>query len=101
MPPVFAAVKIFFQSKVPFPTGVIFFVSADQPCTCMEIKRPGYFVRYSPASNPWAMVETWHWNLTSFGSCSQNNTSLVRLPSTIEHSNYLLSRHCDFPVTAV
>src|SRR2546429_4484773 len=45
MPPVFAAVKIFFQSKVPFPTGVIFFVSADQPCTCMEIKRPGYFVR--------------------------------------------------------
>ena len=45
IPPVFAAVKIFFQSSESWPTGVIFLVVADQPCTCMEMNRPGYFVK--------------------------------------------------------
>src|ERR1700730_7833116 len=30
-PPVFAAAKIFFQSRLSCPTGMIFFVSVDQP----------------------------------------------------------------------
>ena len=40
--------------------GTIFRVFADQPCTCMEMKRPGYFAKYSAAEYPWLIVETWN-----------------------------------------
>jgi len=43
-------VKIFFQSKVPWPTAMVCLVSDDQSCTCIETKRPGYFMKYSAAS---------------------------------------------------
>ena len=34
----------------------------------MEKKRPGYFMKYSAASKPSLMVETWNWKLTNLGS---------------------------------
>jgi len=50
----------FFQSSVPCPTAITCLVSADQSCTCIEMKRPGYFVKYSAASKLRLMVETWN-----------------------------------------
>ena len=42
------------------------------------MKRPGCFVKYSSATIPLVTVDTWNWNLTSFGSSSSNSTSKTR-----------------------
>ena len=39
------------------------------------MNRPGCFVKYSAATIPLRIVDTWNWNFTSDGSSSSNSTS--------------------------
>ena len=42
---------------------------------CIEMKRPGYFVKYSCATKPRLIVDIWNWNFTSVGSSSSKRMS--------------------------
>ena len=84
--------KILRQSSVPCPTAMVFLVNADQSCTCIDTKRPGYFVKYSCVTGDKQTRAT--------GLASQMNVGNVKMLSGIWNQG-LLQRLDAFPTNGI